>query len=62
MTDKSLARSQKKKTRCAEKKTQPLLFFFSFTTNNSEFPGLNDDANDSLSTSATECDNTETGL
>ena len=50
-----------------KKKTQPLLFFFSssFATNNSEFPGLNDDAgapDDALSTSATECDNTETGL
>ena len=49
-----------RKTRCAEKNsTSP--FFFS-STNNSEFPGLNDDAPESLSTSATECDNTETGL
>lgn len=34
--------------------------FFSLDSTNSEFPGLNDAAPDS--TSATECDNTETGL
>lgn len=52
------------KNEVRRKKKNSTSFSSSSSTKNSEFPSLNDDAgaHDSLSTSATECDNTETGL
>ena len=53
--------SKKNEVRRKKKKLNLFFLFFFFIANNSAFPGLTDDS-DSLSTSATECDNTETGL